>query len=135
MNFSTRHAMVALGLCALAALLIGGLVFYGRHRALPERAYADLRESPEITITLTDEGFEPKQVRVRQGTKVIFTTTRGKPFWPASDAHPSHAIYPQFDPREPIAPSASWSFVVDRRGEWGFHDHVRSYFTGRILVE
>ena len=54
-------------------------------------------------IVLTDKGFEPQEVWVRAGGMVTFTTDRGRLFWPASDPHPSHSIYPDFDPRTPVA--------------------------------
>jgi len=57
------------------------------------------------TITLTESGFEPTSTTVKLGDSVTFTSKRGKPFWPASDLHPSHELYPQFDPKRPIDPT------------------------------
>jgi hypothetical protein len=88
----------------------------------------------EVNIVLTETGYEPKDVIVRQGTKVIFSTTRGTSHWPASNLHPSHGIYPAFDPLKPVDKDKSWSFDFDRVGTWNFHDHLRSYFRGSITV-
>lgn len=87
-----------------------------------------------LTIVLTEEGFSPDVVHIRNGTEVTFTTTTGKFFWPASDLHPSHGIYPAFDPKEPLVATESWSFVFDTPGEWSFHDHLSPYYTGVITV-
>lgn len=95
----------------------------------------DAREQDTVSVVLSDEGFIPRYVRVRNGTTVTFTTTREYQFWPASNEHPAHTIYSAFDPERPIDPGQSWSFTFDRVGEWRLHDHIRSYYTGTIYVE
>lgn len=87
-----------------------------------------------VTIVLKEKGFSPNEVTVRQGGVVTFVTDRSKPFWPASDIHPSHTIYSEFDPRRPLQPDESWDFKFDHIGTWGFHDHIRSYYVGKINV-
>ena len=47
-------------------------------------------------ITLTENGYEPSEVSIRKGETVTFKNTTGKLFWPASNLHPSHGIYPEF---------------------------------------
>lgn len=91
--------------------------------------------SKTYTIVLNNEGFSPKEIKIRKGDTVIFTSTTGKEFWPASDLHPTHGIYPEFDPRKPVLPSDSWSFQFNEAGEWRFHDHLNSLHTGKIKVE
>jgi plastocyanin len=86
------------------------------------------------SVVLTEQGFMPQEVTIKKGGTVTFTTNNGKPFWPASDPHPSHSIYPEFDPRAPIAADSTWSFSFDKVGNWGYHDHLRSYYTGTIHV-
>ena len=84
------------------------------------------------TIVLTDQGFVPRELRIVEGTQVRFITDMRRDFWPASDLHPAHAIYPEFDPKAPLGPDDVWEFTFDRVGTWGMHDHIRSYFTGVI---
>jgi plastocyanin len=91
-------------------------------------------ESGRTTVVLTPDGFSPANVRIRPGTTITFTTTTGKPFWPASDLHPSHTLYPAFDPKHPIEATASWSFTFTDEGEFSFHDHLSPYATGEIIV-
>lgn len=81
------------------------------------------------------DGFHPAELTIQQGDTVIFTTATGKPFWPASDLHPTHSIYPEFDPQEPVAALKSWSFKFDKVGEWQFHNHLEPYFRGVIKVK
>lgn len=85
-------------------------------------------------VVLTERGFQPSEITVKQGTEVTFSTNANRPFWPASNLHPSHEIYSAFDPKRPIAANETWSFVFDQVGDWNMHDHIRSYFTGTIHV-
>lgn len=122
-----------LAMLAAAMVLILTIVWAGES-ARSSSAPVDARGEEEVVVVLTDAGFEPQHVQVSRGTIVTFTTNRKNQFWPASNLHPSHTIYPEFDPGRPIAASSSWSFTP-REGVWGYHDHVRSYFTGTLYVE
>lgn len=85
-------------------------------------------------IVLTANGFEPAELSVKKGTTVTFSTTAGRPFWPASNLHPSHEIYSEFDPKKPLKPDETWQFTFNKIGDWNMHDHIRSYYTGTIHV-
>lgn len=87
-----------------------------------------------IVITLTEDGFVPDQVKIKKGDTVQFKSTAGNPFWPASDIHPTHSIYSEFDPKDAIMPDKTWSFQFNNVGSWRFHDHLGPYFTGKITV-
>lgn len=87
-----------------------------------------------VTIRRTDEGYEPKEVTVTVGDTVSFVNESSEFHWPASDVHPTHTIYADFDPRDPIAPGATWSFVFTEIGEWVFHDHLRANLKGVVTV-
>lgn len=87
------------------------------------------------TIILAEDGFAPAEITIRRGDTVTFRTTLGKPFWPASDFHPTHGIYPAFDPERPIPPEESWSFTFDKAGSWRYHDHLSPQYHGVIHVE
>lgn len=87
------------------------------------------------TITLKESGFEPQNLTINQGDVVVFTSQQGKEFWPASDLHPTHGIYPEFDPQEPIETGKSWQFTFNKKGGWKYHDHLSPFFRGTISVE
>lgn len=86
-------------------------------------------------VLLTDNGFSPKELDINIGDTVIFKTRRDKPFWPASDLHPTHTIYPEFDPKRPIEPNETWSFRFEKQGTWKYHDHLSPLFKGVITVK
>jgi hypothetical protein len=113
-------------------VLLGGLVGFiffaiGRDDRIPVT-----EEHP--TIVLTEDGFEPREITIRRGSTVTFRSTTGKQYWPASNLHPNHEIFPTFDPKRPLGPSETWTFQFDLLGTWGYHDHLRSYFVGVIHV-
>lgn len=87
------------------------------------------------TVVLTKNGFEPAQIRIQEGQTIRFTTRKSQPFWPASDPHPTHDIYPAFDPKEPIDASKSWFMRFDKVGSWSYHDHLAPVYGGVVIVE
>lgn len=119
----------------LAALFAVAASAYVIAAQLRTETVVDLRASDNVDIVLTEQGFEPRDIRIRPGTAVTFSTNREFRYWPASNSHPLHNLYPLFDPKEPIEPTDTWSFTFNDPGAWGYHDHMRSYFTGTIYVD
>jgi plastocyanin len=116
----------------------GGIVFvlllYMVFVYLPVSAVPTHTAAAHATTTLTTQGFVPSELYVARGGTVVFVNESDHPFWPASNLHPDHSIYAEFDPREPLDVGESWSFTFEKPGTWGFHDHVRSYYTGVVHV-
>ena len=88
----------------------------------------------EHTIILTENGYQPATLTIARGDAVRFENATSKHHWPASDLHPTHTIYPDFDSRQPLAPDESWTFRFRQAGEWAFHDHLRANLVGTITV-
>lgn len=86
------------------------------------------------TIVLSEEGYLPANITIKVGDSITFKTKLDKPFWPASDIHPTHGIYPEFDPKDAILPSKTWTYKFEKSGKWRYHDHLYPYFTGEIKV-
>lgn len=76
----------------------------------------------------------PSELAIEAGETVRFVNRSGNPMWPASDSHPSHSLYREFDPRRPVEPDSSWQFTFTRSGTWEYHDHMASRVTGSITV-
>lgn len=99
-------------------------------------------------ITRTDSGFQPTVTTIKKGATVIFRNDSSENMWPASAVHPTHTAYngtslsehcpdttgATFDACQGYAPGTSWEFTFDKVGTWGFHDHLHSQFTGKIIV-
>ena len=104
-----------------AALSLLVYAFFAGMTAEKDKGYA---------IELGEDGFSPAEISIQKGDTVVFFTTQKKPFWPASNLHPSHTLYPEFDAREPIDPSQSWSFTFERPGEWYSKERARNICQG-----
>ncbi|HET7098655.1 MAG TPA: hypothetical protein VFI61_00235 [Patescibacteria group bacterium] len=85
-------------------------------------------------VKLGENGFVPNQLTVQKGDSVRFTSSLNTPFWPASDPHPLHTIFPQFDPKKPISPTGSWTFKTTKIGEWNYHDHLFPSYKAKLFV-
>ncbi len=118
----TKGRRAYYAIAGIAALL--GLVFVAYVYLIP----------PKNTFVLREDGWHPRTLLVPVGQQVTFVNRSSHAFWPASNSHPQHDLYAEFDSGHAIQPGQSWSFVFDRPGKWGFHDHLRSFYTGIITV-
>jgi plastocyanin len=114
---------VLLALLVLMVAIVGALLFV-------------FLGSSSVThsVVLTDDGYVPSSLTIKVGDKIRFESNRGEMHWPASNAHPSHLIYPEFDPLEPIKASGSWEFTFKKPGVWKFHDHLAPLYKGEVNV-
>lgn len=87
-----------------------------------------------VTVSMTADNFEPERITIPVGTTVTFVNKDKVARWPASNLHPTHTLYPEFDPKEPVGVGKSWSFKFDKVGSWKYHDHLSPYITGTITV-
>src|SRR3989338_1065469 len=89
----------------------------------------------DTVIRMTANGFEPKEVTVTQGQSVSFVNETKDFRWPASNLHPTHGIYPEFDTKQGIRPGESWSFTFDKAGTWRMHDHLLRQYNETVTVK
>lgn len=85
-------------------------------------------------VILRKDGFHPRTLTVQPGERVTFINRSGTVFWPASNGHPQHDLYTEFDAGYAIPNGSSFTFTFTREGKWGYHDHLRSYYTGVVVV-
>lgn len=83
---------------------------------------------------MTADGFSPPEVTIDVSSAVIFINKDSSDHWPASNPHPVHDLYPEFDPQMPISPGKSWAFKPKKVGEWKYHDHLNPHRGGLIKV-
>ena len=120
---ATRARAVLTALVVVAA--IGSSVY----------AVAVVRDVPQKnTFILREDGWHPRKLLIQPGEKVTFVNHSKNAFWPATNNHPQHDQYSGFDVGHPVPVGESWSFVFDKPGQWGFHDHLRSFYTGYVDV-
>lgn len=133
---------IVAGIIVVALTIAGAFILRGGISDTTQSVEVQNTEETPFTgvehrITLTEEGYEPSVITIAVGDKITFGTdaTYSKLHWPASNVHPTHSIYPAFDPLTPVEPEETWSFVFGKVGEWRFHDHLAPYHTGVITVE
>lgn len=113
------------------------IVTTGAFLLLPKQMQRQTPISTSINsheVILKEDGYTPDTLTIKKGETVTFKTTLNKTFWPTSNPHPTHTIYPEFDPKNAIKPAEDWSFKFEKVGKWGYHDHISPFYTGTIIV-
>ena len=93
-----------------------------------------LHSNAHAEILYTNAGFVPDSIEVSVGTRITFRNTTDTPMWPASDPHPTHTDYPEFDADRSYGRGETYTFVFQKAGTWGFHNHERSIDRGVVHV-
>jgi plastocyanin len=95
-----------------------------------EETVMDPSENQVSTVKYNSDGFEPKEITVTKGTKVTFINNSDIPLWVASDPHPEHTDYPEFDTPRALGrlpqQGENFSFTFDKVGTWRYHNHTAS---------
>ena len=86
-----------------------------------------------LTIVFTDSGFEQSKYTVKKGQTITVKNQSSNELEFASDDHPTHRQQPELNTAT-TAPGESTNFTPTKTGTWGFHDHIRSQFTGELIV-
>lgn len=130
----------------LTLVILGGGVYTfaaikadsAKQRAVPPTSQPTTPEqnstsSPKIetvTVTYTDSGFSPQSIEVAKGSTVNFVNKSSVPIWVASDPHPEHTDYPEFDTPRVIGRlpemGEDFSFTFNKAGTWKYHSHTAS---------
>ncbi len=77
-----------------------------------------------VVATYNPTGLDKKEFNINKGDSIEFRNSDLKPHWPASNPHPTHTDYPEFDPKTVIKPGDVWRFTFMKAGDWKFHDHL-----------
>lgn len=115
-------------------LLVGALIWFTRKEGIVSGVCSS-RDGERTTIVMKNDRYEPQDIRIVRCTKVVFKNEAKEVRWPASNIHPTHGIYPEFDPQQGIEPGNEWSFVFDKVGNWKYHDHLVPSIRGLVKVE
>ncbi len=92
-------------------------------------------ETVYALIEMSENGFKPAQITVKKDTIIRFKNVGETGMWPASNPHPNHTDYQDFDARRTVKPGEVYEFRFKNVGTWGFHDHLSPGLTGRIVVQ
>lgn len=88
----------------------------------------------DYEIDYTNDGFKPNILKINFGQKVAFKNLTTTLMWPASDPHPNHTDYPQFDADFDYPNDGVYIFQFEKLGTFGYHNHNKSIDRGFIQV-
>ena len=90
----------------------------------------------ETGVNYTAAGFVPKTITIKKGETVVFENKTGKSASVASNVHPTHLLYPEFDQyKTDQRGKDEFRFSFEKVGTWNYHDHLNSNMTGTVIVE
>lgn len=78
--------------------------------------------------------FNPSSLTIKAGDIVVFKNQSNADFWPASNPHPTHTDYPEFDAKQNIPAGSNYQFKFLKVGTWGYHNHLNHVIGGTIVV-
>lgn len=116
----------------IALVILAAAVFTLPGKKLADKNCSEIKG--EATVTMKTDSFDPETLTIQKCTKVTFVNQDTVSRWPASNLHPTHGIYPEFDPLKPVEAGKEWSFVFDKVGNWKYHDHLIPSLRGTIAV-
>ncbi len=84
------------------------------------------------TITVNSTFFDPKEVTIAVGTKVVWVTVGS-----GEQTHDVVAVDGSFRSASPMAPGATFAYAFAKPGEYPYlcSFHIREGMTGKIIVK
>lgn len=128
-------AVAVLVIVALGFLIKGNGFFTASRATKPANRPMETSRGATITVDYTNQGYSPAVARLHTGDTVIFVNGSTHPMWIASDPHPVHSAYPEFDAKRSYAPGESYSFTFEKAGSWGYHNHLQPTDAGKVVIE
>lgn len=103
-------------------------------------------KATSVTISYDGSTFTPSSVTVHAGDTVTFVNKGTGPMWVSSDPHPTHQGYSgtsasQHCPDttgtafDECSAGSMYSFVFQKTGSWGYHNHANNTAKGTVVVQ
>jgi len=93
-------------------------------------------QNQQKVVTYNGSVFSPSTLTIKKGDSVTFKNTSTGKMSVASDPHPTHTNYPEFDQyKSPERGKSSYTFVFQKTGNWGYHNHLNPDAVGTIVVQ
>ncbi len=88
----------------------------------------------DSTITYSGSGFSPATITVKVGATVAIVNSSSQDMQFDSDPHPVHTDNTELNVGV-VSPGQTMTFTVNKKGTWGYHNHLNSSQTGKIVVQ
>ena len=94
---------------------------------------ADKMIGKEVNVNATSAGFEPKDLTIKMGTKVVWVNDGTSVANVSSALHPTHQVYPTLNLGN-FESGESVELVFDKAGTYRYHNHLNPSQTGTVTV-
>ncbi len=119
-------------LIAAIAIVIAIVVFVLVRR---EKTAHNPNLPKEVTVELTDNGFNPSEVTIEAGSAVRWVNKSTDEEVSVNSAdHPEHRKYPELN-LGVIPKDSSVVHIFTTNGEYSYHDHFHPERTGTVVVK
>ena len=127
---------IIIALVILSVTLGAGYYFFFRPIPISQNDKMKVEElqSAPLTVVYTNEGYFPKEIKIKKGETIKFINMSDRRVWTASDEHPAHTIYPEFDQKTAAGRGNEYTFKFEKIGTWGFHNHANASHIGKVIV-
>jgi plastocyanin len=111
----------------------GQLSFEIHRDALSE--YQDFRGHAEVAVNMENIEFQPAQIIVSPGTRILWVNKDDAEHFVNTDPHPSHTYYPAQNSLG-ISLGDTFSVTLDKPGEYPYHcsAHYPQGMIGSVVV-
>lgn len=139
-----KWVIIFVDVIVIVAVVVSLFVYLNRKPQQESRPVQDSTSetkplSGTATVTYSDKGFSPAEITITKGTTITFDNQTEIPMWVASDPHPDHTDYPEFDVirvnGQYPEPKNGFSFTFDLPGTWTYHNHTMPGHTAKITVK
>ena len=90
------------------------------------------------SVTFSDSGVSPSTVTIKFGESLTWVNNSSKSVQVGSANHPTHTLNKELTNGEfvtDLAPGASATVTLVKKGTWGYHNHLDPSVTGKVVVE
>jgi plastocyanin len=97
-------------------------------------SFTDLRGQKDVTITMKDIAFHPKDAIISKGTKVTWVNEDDVIHYVNTDPHPEHSYYRPMN-SEALKKGDKFAMTFNRPGIYPYHCSAHTNMTATLLVE
>jgi len=145
--FNERSTVQKFTIISVVLVLVVGIVFLKQQLSTPKSNVKPTQDTisgektqnvQTVTVTYGDNGFSPSEITIAKDSTVKFINKSKLPLWVASDPHPEHTDYPEFDSVHGLMEYPDerddYTFTFDKVGNWKFHNHSVSGYDATETV-
>lgn len=130
-----------IGVALVAVLALGTFLLIQSNSSKKDKSSEESTATKvvsELTITYTDSGFSPETAIIKSGGKVTWVNESNSELQVGVNPHPSHTGDKEITGGEfvlSVGTGEKKTVTVEKKGTFGYHNHLSSLDSGTIKVE